>query len=72
MMGFLVFLSFFVLRVKLSVTILAMVNATYLRQLEADERDDNSSTLRPRADDDNNVRNVGIRTGYKCNLGVTR
>jgi len=38
-MGFLGFINCYTLRVNLSVAIVAMVNTTYLRQLEAAARD---------------------------------
>ena len=44
-MGFFVFLNFFALRVDLSVAIIAMVNSTYLRELEANFSSNSSSGL---------------------------
>jgi len=43
-MGFLGMINCYTLRVNLSVAIVAMVNATYLHELEASARDENDTT----------------------------
>jgi len=73
--GFFAFMNFYALRVNLSVTIIAMVNSTYLRQLGAAAANvsiNSSSDLEPCAfdhsthDDDDNVRNRVFTRCSKC------